>query len=392
MSDRAEPPMPATPRSLHLRTGDVIPSVVTKIDENGVWFETPLSASTFVSHDKVKAVELAPESAITVKLNKPKRERLLTLPRMQKASPPTQLIRSKNGDYLRGRVVQMNDKVLQVEVRLETHEVPRDRVARIIWLHADELDPSKKPPQPTDTTRVQALRNDGVRLTFDADHVQDGVLAGKSEVLGECRVRLSEVDQLLIGGAIEQAAADLVYGQWKLQNAPEPIEPPSDDGRSQGVGSTGTESPLVGKPAPDFELNLLGGKKFQLAQNRGKVVVLDFWATWCGPCMQTMPQVERVAKEFLGNDVQLVAVNLQETPEQIAATLERHKLHVTVALDRDGVVAERYKAMAIPQTVIINRDGTIARLWIGGSAHFDDQLREALKSVLAGGKPAEPKK
>ena len=66
----------------------------------------------------------------------------------------------------------MDDKTLEVEVRLETREVPRDRISRIIWLHADELDESKKPPAPTsigNTTRVQALRNDGVRLTFQAD-------------------------------------------------------------------------------------------------------------------------------------------------------------------------------------------------------------------------------
>ena len=82
-----------------------------------------------------------------------------------------------------------------------------------------------------------------------------------------------------------------------------------------GGGDPGTESPLVGKPAPDFALDLLGGKKFRLAEAKGKVVVLDFWATWCGPCLQAMPQVEKVAGEFRDQGVQLVAVNLQETPK-----------------------------------------------------------------------------
>ena len=159
-------------RSLYLRDGDVIPSVVTKIDENGVWFRSSLSASTFVSNEKVKAVELAPEppnSTPPVRLTRTKRDRLLTLPRMQKPDPPTHLIRARSGDYLRGRVIGMDDKTLKVEVRLETKDVPRDRISRIIWLHADELDPSKKPPPPKATTRVQALRNDGVRLTFHAE-------------------------------------------------------------------------------------------------------------------------------------------------------------------------------------------------------------------------------
>jgi peroxiredoxin len=64
--------------------------------------------------------------------------------------------------------------------------------------------------------------------------------------------------------------------------------------------------------------------------------------------------------------------------------LVRHKLAMTVALDRDGAVAEKYSANAIPQTVIIDREGKIARLFIGGGAHFDDELREALKTVVDG--------
>ncbi len=301
---------PSRPRADDLRPafgpctrarGDIIPCEVTKIDETGIWLQTPHSDKTFVPHDKIKAVELAPESLITVRLDQIKRERLLTLPRMQKDSPPTHLIRSKNGDYLRARIIGMDDKTLRVEIHLETRDLPRDRISRIIWLHADELDSTQdpaKPPAPVVSakgiTRVQALRSDGIRLTFVADHVADSVLSGQSEVLGACRVALPEVDQILIGGSIEQAAARLAYQQWKLQNAIEPKYVTAED----SDGQTGLESLLVGKPAPDFELGLLGGKKFHLADYKGKVVVLDFWATWCGPCMQTMPLVERVTNEL----------------------------------------------------------------------------------------------
>ncbi len=351
-----------------------------------------MSSSTFVSHDKVKAVELRTESNnLTVRLSKTKRERLLTLPRMQKASPPTHLIRSKNGDYLRGRVVLMDGARLTVESHLENKDLPRDRISRIIWFHADELDPSKKPKPTSQATRVQAVRNDGIRITFTPDQVADSTVIGKSEILGACRVRVAEVDQLLFGDGIEEAAALLTYGQWKLQNAAEPTLP--TDGGSSGGESSGTESPLVGKPAPDFDLELLDGKKFRLADAKGKVVVLDFWATWCGPCIQAMPMVEKATSEFPEKDVILVAVNLQETPPQIKAMLERHQLHIPrVVLDKDGAIAEKYQAHAIPQTVIIGRDGNIARLYIGGSPHFDDLLRDAIKATLSGEKPAEPKK
>jgi len=383
-------------RSLYLRDGDVIPSIITQIDEQGVWFKTSLSTSTFVAHAKVKAVELAPEqpnnAADLVRLTKLKKERLLTLPRMQKADPPTHLIRSKNGDYLRGRVSKMDAKKLEVEIRLETKEVPRDRVSRIIWLHPDELDEAKKAAGPSPvspSTRVQVLRNDGVRLTFLAEQFAGGALSGTSEVLGLCQVAIKQVDQLLIGGAIDRAAAQLAYQQWKLKNAPEPKYVTAGDG-AEGGGDTGTESPLVGRPAADFTLDLVGGKTFHLADSKGKeVVVLDFWATWCGPCLQAMPQVERATAEFKDQNVRLVAVNLQETAEQVTALLERQKLHVTVALDRDGVVAEKYKAVAIPQTVVINRDGNVARLFVGGGPHLEDKLREAIKAVLGGDKPKE---
>ena len=202
-------------RSLYLRDGDVIPSVITKIDDDGVWFKTSLSTSTFVAHAKVKAVELATSPRAVsdnVGLTKSKRERLLTLPRMQKADPPTHLIRSKNGDYLRGRVSKMDDKTLEVEIRLENKDLPRDRISRIIWLHADELDPSKKPAAPTGRP-VDARPGRSATTASGSrsrpDQFAGTTLSGKSDVLGACQVAVSQVDQLLIGDAIDQAAAQL---------------------------------------------------------------------------------------------------------------------------------------------------------------------------------------
>jgi len=371
--------------SLFLRTGDTIPCKVEQIDERGVTFQSSVFDATFVTHDKIKAVELENRSRAT-KINNSKRDRLLTLPRMQRDNPPTHLIRSTSGDYLRARLIEMDNETLTVEVRLEARKLPRQHVTRIIWLHDDELDtPVEKaaPSQPPTATRVQALRDDGIRLTFIPEEMTDTILSGTSDVLGACRVELGEADQLLIGEAIERAAPELAYQRWRLQNAVEPIFATEGDGQT---GRTpGIDSALVGKPAPDFELETIDGERFNLSDHRGKVIVLDFWATWCGPCIQVMPQIDRVVAEFQDQNVLLVAVNLQEAPDRITPTLERLGLETTVALDRDGVVAEKYAATAIPQTVIIDSNGEVARLFVGGGPQYADQLRDALESVLTEG-------
>jgi thiol-disulfide isomerase/thioredoxin len=387
-SATARPTAPAGRPALHLRSGDTIPCEVTRIDEKGVAFKTPLSDATFVPHEKVKSVELialrdAPQ------LDEGKRDRLLTLPRMQKDAPPTHLICSRNGDFLRGRVVEMDDARLKVEVRLETREVPRDRVVQIIWLHPDELAGGKAAPKRADApraTRVQTVRANGNRLTFVAEKSDPKTIWGTSDVLGACRAELADVDQVLFGTFIEESAAQLADHRWKLHHAPEPKFAQADADAAADGRLSGTESPLVGQPAFPFKLDLLDGSKFQLADRKGRVVVLDFWATWCGPCLEALPLVEGVVREFADRNVELVAVNLEEQPEQVKAMLQRHKLKVPVALDRDGKVAARYAVTAIPQTVVIDRDGKVARLFVGGGKKTAESLRKVLEE-LAGGKP-----
>ncbi len=385
-ANQSSPVPPAQTRrfgpAVYLRTGDTIPCAVKRIDQRGVTIESSLFDVRSITHDKIKAVDLENENRAT-KIDPVKRDRLLTLPRMQREDPPTHLIRSMEGDYLRGRLIEMDDKTVTVEVRLETRRLPREHVTRIIWLN---VAPPGLPGKgaagatPSTATRVQALRDDGIRLTFFAESLAGTTLKGTSDVLGACRVEVSEIDQLIVGGAIEQAAAELPYQRWKLQRATEP-KFALPDGK-QGGRVPGTESALVGKPAPDFELETLDGRRFCLSAHRGKIVVLDFWATWCGPCIQTLPDIVRAVGNYQDRNVILLAVNLQETPKAIDAMLARLELKTTVALDRNGVVAEKYAAVAIPQTVVIDGNGNIARLFVGGGPQYVDQLRGALQAVV----------
>ncbi len=374
---------------IYLRTGDTIPCTVERIDERGVTFKSPVFDATFVTHDKIKAVDLENRSLAT-RIDKTSRDRLLMLPRSQKDDPPTHLIRSTSGDYLRARLVGLDEQTLTAEVRLETRKLPRRQIARIIWLGQSAPPPPGAPQvaagQPA-AASVQALRSDGIRVTFVPAKLTGTSLEGTSDVLGPCRVDLAEVDQLTMGAAIEQVATDLPYQRWKLHDAPLPRF--AQAGAEEGGAASGTESALVGKPAPDFELETLDGSKFRLSQSRGKILVLEFWATWCGPCVDTLPQIHRIVKELEDQGVRLVAVNLQESPEAINSLLERLELDPTVALDRDGVVAEQYAAVAIPQTVIVDAAGNVARLFVGGGRQYDQQLRDALRALLT---PADPPK
>jgi thiol-disulfide isomerase/thioredoxin len=365
-----------------LRSGDTIPGEVTKIDDKGISFDSPIAETDFIPHEAVKAVELGGSRSL-LELKKAQRHQLLTLPRLLRNAPPSHLVCSHNADFLRGRIVEMDDNKLTLEVRLTAKVIPRDRVAHLIWFHDDELSGEAPPSasQRTGSTRVQTVRANGNRLTFVAEKLVGELLLGKSNILGQCRVALADVDQLLIGESIEHAAADLVFHQWRLQHAKDPL---FTQETANANGPAGIESPLVGHAAPDFTLKQLNGQSFQLSKRTGKVVVLDFWATWCGPCLQTMPLVDRVVEEFSQQGVELVAVNLEEQAAQVSSMLERHKFDLTVALDRDGVVASKYAVTAIPQTVVIDRNGIVSRLFVGGGKRLEDPLREAIQEAVDG--------
>jgi peroxiredoxin len=377
-------------KALYLMSGDSIPCEVTRIDQKGVSFTSPLSSTTFVPNEKVKAVELTLDGRGPVALTRSKRDRLLTVPRMQKGNPPTHLVRSRDGDYLRGRILEMDESKLLIEVRLAPQEVPRERISRIIWLHPDEEKQTAPAPKPVSADlRVQAVEESGTRLAFSPEQFADATLSGKSNLLGACRITLESVDQILLGSAIDEAATRAAYQQWKLQYAVEPkfVE---DEKNESANGSSGTDSALVGKEAPDFELDVVNGDKFHLAEHKGKIVVLDFWATWCSHCLETMPDFVRLSGDAAARNVEVVAVNLEETPAQIAAVLKRHQWQLPVALDRDGGVAAKYGVTAIPQTVIIGPDGKVLRHFIGGGPKLFQNIDESIRGLKSGEPPSKP--
>ena len=376
--------------TLHLRSGDSIPCQPKRIDSQGVTFTSAVTEATFAPLESIKALVLV-SNFKPAQVTQEQRDRLLTLPRMQQEYPPTHLLLSVDGDLLRTRVTAMDDKHIHSEVRLNAVKIPRGRVAAIAWLHEEKLekgpgngknekDTQEKPNAANPFLRVQAVQSDGIRLTFRPQTFDDGVLSGKSDIFGNCRVEVAKVDQLLFGQAIFEALKKQSHQLLALKPA---IVPRFVTAESDAPSNDGRGSVLVGKKAPPIKLKKLDGTKFDLTDHRGKVVVLDFWATWCGPCIQWMPQLEEIVANYPEQEVQLVTINLLQEKEVVLPALERMQIHPTVLLDLDGVVTDAYQATAIPQTVIIDQQGKVVRLFIGGSQQIKQPLIEALDALTS---------
>lgn len=143
--------------------------------------------------------------------------------------------------------------------------------------------------------------------------------------------------------------------------------------------------PLLGKAAPNFELNQLDGSKVTLAQHKGKeVVLLDFWATWCGPCRKSLPLLADVAAKFKDKGLVFYAINQRETSQTIKDFLAEQSFKLPVALDSEGKVGGDYGVEGIPQTVLISKDGTVQAVHIGYDPDLKDKLAKQIEDLLAG--------
>jgi thiol-disulfide isomerase/thioredoxin len=112
--------------------------------------------------------------------------------------------------------------------------------------------------------------------------------------------------------------------------------------------------------------------------------MLDFWATWCGPCVAALPEISAAADEMKDKDVVFYTVNLREDPEAVKEFLKEQELDVPVLLDAEGEIGDLYKAEAIPQTVLIGKDGRVQVVHVGFGGDAKKKLIEELTALLEG--------
>lgn len=134
--------------------------------------------------------------------------------------------------------------------------------------------------------------------------------------------------------------------------------------------------------APDFTLAGADGRKVSLKDFRGKVVFLNFWATWCESCRDEMPSMERLYGEFKCQGLAIVAVNVKEKRQDALAFAKKLKLTYPLLMDTEGEVGQLYGAFGLPATYLIDRNGVaLARMW-GPADWYSPAARVLIKSLL----------
>ena len=136
-------------------------------------------------------------------------------------------------------------------------------------------------------------------------------------------------------------------------------------------------------PAPDFTLRQQGGGALRLGEQRGRVVLVNFWASWCGPCRLELPQLNRLHEAYRGAGLVLLGVNVDEDPQAAAEVARRQGLRFPVLLDSDKAVVRRWDLGSMPATVLIDRDGRVRHVhrgWRDGLEQtYERQIRELIR-------------
>lgn len=135
--------------------------------------------------------------------------------------------------------------------------------------------------------------------------------------------------------------------------------------------------------APDFSLKLLGGEKMHsLSDYRGKVVYLDFWASWCAPCRQSLPALSKLQDELGSEQFEVLAINLDMNPEDALSFLSEYPVSYTVLADKTGSISRAYDLVGLPSSVLVAKDGSIIQSFQGFHPSHITKLKRALSFLI----------
>ena len=146
-----------------------------------------------------------------------------------------------------------------------------------------------------------------------------------------------------------------------------------------------TEYPAEAFISPNFELSSLLGGKVKLSDYRGKVVFINFWATWCGTCEVEMPSMEKLYRKFKDHGFEMLTISVDKDQTLIEPFMKKFNLTFPVLLDPESIVAKKvYKTTGVPETFIVDREGLIRHKAIGPRDWANDETMEAFTQLVMG--------
>lgn len=137
----------------------------------------------------------------------------------------------------------------------------------------------------------------------------------------------------------------------------------------------------VGEPAPNFILSTLQGNHVELSQLRGKGVLLNFWGTWCPPCREEMPSIEKAYQKYKDQGLAVVAVNIGESEVPVTSFKNQYKITFPIAMDRKKEITQLYAIDPIPTTYFIDKNGLVKKIVIGGPMS-EQNIEDNIKQIL----------
>jgi peroxiredoxin len=148
------------------------------------------------------------------------------------------------------------------------------------------------------------------------------------------------------------------------------------------AASSLASSGLEGQPAPDFALKSSTGENLRLSEFRGDVVMINFWATWCGPCRQEMPLLDELYSRYQRVGFNLLGVNIDDDSRRAMRMIEELGVNFPVLFDARKEVSELYEVDAMPVTVIVDREGTVRYVHHGYKPGYEDKYLNQIRSLL----------